>query len=158
MNMPDFSLSSDTTKKLCTTLQAQLVDLTNLALQAKQGHWNLVGPRFRAIHNHLDEIVDTLREHGDAVAERITTLGGAADGRVATLAKDTKLPEFPGGEVADQVVVGAISENLATFVRNARASLPELGELDPVSEDLVIGLVGAIEKHQWMLRSHLQSA
>lgn len=38
-------------------LQSQLVELIDLGLQAKQAHWNVVGPPFRSVHHELDEMV-----------------------------------------------------------------------------------------------------
>ena len=37
------------------SLQATLVELIDLSLQAKQAHWNVVGPAFRGVHLFLDE-------------------------------------------------------------------------------------------------------
>ena len=59
---------------LTADLQAVLVDLLELQNQAKQAHWNLVGPHFRSIHLELDEVVDTAREHADTIAERMRCL------------------------------------------------------------------------------------
>ena len=37
-------------------LQATLVELIDLSLQAKQAHWNVVGPAFKPVHEFLDEL------------------------------------------------------------------------------------------------------
>ena len=47
---------------LTAALQAVLVDLLELGDQAKQAHWNLVGPHFRSIHLEFDEIADMVRD------------------------------------------------------------------------------------------------
>jgi hypothetical protein len=44
---------------LAASLQAVLVDLIELHLQAKQAHWNVVGRNFRDLHLQLDEIADS---------------------------------------------------------------------------------------------------
>jgi len=66
-----------------TELQATLTLLIDLSLLGKQAHWNVVGPHFRPLHLHLDEMVDAWREAADAVAERAVALGCAPDGRGA---------------------------------------------------------------------------
>ena len=63
-------------------LQASLVELLDLALQAKQAHWNVVGPLFRPVHLELDEIVSSAHEAADVVAERLSALREVPDGRV----------------------------------------------------------------------------
>lgn len=40
-------------------LQCQPVEPVDLAPQAKQEHWNVVGPTFRSSHRKLDERVET---------------------------------------------------------------------------------------------------
>ena len=52
-------------------LQALLVDLVDLTLQAKQAHWNVVGPLFKPLHNQFDALATDAREWTDSVAERL---------------------------------------------------------------------------------------
>ena len=73
-------------------LQGALVDLVDLALVAKQVHWNVVGPRFRSVHLQLDEVVTSARTHSDVVAERASALGVTPDGRAATVASARAIP------------------------------------------------------------------
>jgi starvation-inducible DNA-binding protein len=81
---------------LAARLQAVLVDLIELHLQAKQ-HWNVVGRNFRDLHLQLDEIVDVARESSDTIAERLRALHATADGRSDTVAAGTTLTAFPAG-------------------------------------------------------------
>lgn len=62
-------------------LQTTLHDLVDLSLIGKQLHWAVVGPLFRPLHLHLDELVDSWRELSDAVAERAVALGFVPDGQ-----------------------------------------------------------------------------
>ena len=153
----DFGLPHADTVELGHGLQDLLSDLLLLSAQMKQGHWNLRGAGFRSIHLQLDEIVVALREHVDDVAERMSTLGLVADGRVSTTNERATLAPFPGGLVDVRETVATLSDHLESMVRKGRQHLRRMGELDPITEDLVIGMVGSLEKHQWMLRSHLKS-
>jgi starvation-inducible DNA-binding protein len=134
-------------------LQAALVDLIDFALQAKQAHWNLIGPNFRAVHLQLDEIIDQVRMASDEVAERLVTIGIAADGRVATVAESSALDAFPEGEVSVQQAIALIADRMATVSKGMRERIEALGDIDPVSEDLLIGITAPIEKQLWMLQS-----
>ena len=78
-------------------LQDSLADFVDLSLTAKQLHWNVVGRTFREAHLHLDELVDLARGYSDDVAERAAALGVSPDGRAATVAKTTGLPETAEG-------------------------------------------------------------
>ena len=96
-----------------TALQDSLVELIDLALQAKQYHWNVVGPHFRAVHLQLDEITDAVRINYDDVAERMAALKVAPDGRAATVAGATPLPEAGSGWQRDAAAAEAMAERLA---------------------------------------------
>ena len=134
-------------------LQDCLANLIDLSLQAKQAHWNLVGRRFRSFHLQLDEIVDSTREGSDDVAERIATLGAVADGRLSTLNEQTSLHEFPDGRQEVDHAVTIIADRLETTIQHLRKAIEPLGDLDPISEDLLIGISGTLEKQLWMVQT-----
>lgn len=146
-------LSPENQDKSVPLLQGALVDLIDLALQAKQAHWNLIGPNFRAVHLQLDEIIDQVRIGSDEVAERLVTIGVAADGRAATVAANTSLEAFPDGEVTVQQTIGLIADRMAVIAKAMRERIEALGDIDPVSEDMLIGITAPIEKQLWMLQS-----
>lgn len=135
-------------------LQRLLIDLLDLGLQGKQAHWNVRGHMFGDLHRLLDEVVETSRGASDRLAERCLALGVAADGRVASVARDTHLDEFPEGRVDDRDVVELIANRLHTVSEAARSRLGKLGELDVVSQDIVIEVLEEIEKHLWMVEAH----
>src|SRR5437773_11574648 len=75
-------------------LNQQLADALDLALQAKQAHWNVKGPSFIALHGLFDTVVDELFEHADDLAERAVELGGTAFGTARIAAKSSRLSEY----------------------------------------------------------------
>jgi len=136
-------------------LQHNLIGLVDLALSLKQAHWNVVGKDFRSIHLQLDEIIETVRESSDEVAERIVTIGVAADGRSATVAKNSFLPDFSKEFTSVEATVEMVADSLAKSIEELRKSIEVLGDLDPISEDLVVGVSAGLEKHLWMVQSRL---
>ena len=137
-------------------LQSFLIELTDLALTGKQAHWNIQGPLFLSRHEQLDTLVIDARTWGDEVAERIVAIGTPADGRVATVAEATPLAGFPAGFVTDDKVVGLIVDRLDVIIGRTRERIGVLGDVDPVSQDLVIGIQAGLEKHRWMWASQLR--
>jgi starvation-inducible DNA-binding protein len=136
------------------SLQATLVDLLDLSLVAKQAHWNVVGRRFRDIHLQLDELVDLCRKYVDEVAERAAATGVAPDGRAATVADSSALPAFPAGFVRDDDVINRIVESVDGVARRLRPRVDEAGKLDPVTQDLYVEILRALEKTRWMWSAH----
>nr|WP_099897401.1 DNA starvation/stationary phase protection protein [Streptomyces sp. TLI_171] len=137
-------------------LQGALADLVDLSLVGKQAHWNLYGPRFRSVHLHLDEVVATARDYADQVAERAAAIGVSPDGRATALVAAGGLPEFPSGWRADTEVVDYLVTALAKVIARMRDRIEKTGDADPVSQDLLIAVTAALEKHSWMFRAENQ--
>ncbi|MEU8223649.1 DNA starvation/stationary phase protection protein [Kribbella sp. NPDC048915] len=127
-----------------------LIELVDLALIAKQAHWNVSGLWFRQLHTQLDELADDVRLWSDDVAERLTTIGDAADARVETVAAETPFTGFPRGFLDSTKVAPLIVERLSKVIENNQGRIERLGAADLVSQDLVIGVTGGLQKHEWM--------
>ena len=63
-------LTEQATTRTTELLQNNLVNLIDLTLSLKQAHWNVTGANFRSVHLQLDEIIDTVRNASDEIAER----------------------------------------------------------------------------------------
>ena len=133
-------------------LQATLVDLIDLSLIGKQLHWNVVGPLFRPLHLHLDELVDSWRELSDTVAERAVALGFAPDGQSRTVAGATSMPQLAAEPREDQTVLRDLTTRIGEVAERTRERMNRLGELDSASEDVLIEVVRALEEQLWMVR------
>ena len=141
---------------LAADLQAVLVGLLDLQSQAKQAHWNLVGPHFRSVHLELDEVVDAAREYSDTVAERMRALEAVPDGRTRTVANTTTLTSFPEGEVSVERAVAVIAERIIAVVNIIRAVHDDVDQQDPTSADILHTILETLEKQRWMLASQLR--
>ncbi|MCB5164658.1 DNA starvation/stationary phase protection protein [Streptomyces bambusae] len=153
MSLVKSALPAADLKTVGEALQGALVDLVDLALVAKQIHWNVVGPRFRTVHLQLDEVVTTARTHSDVIAERASALGVSPDGRAATVAAGRAIDGVPGEWVTDtdavRILVAALDDVIARMRRRIRAT----ADPDPVTQDLLIAVTGDLEKHHWMFRA-----
>ena len=150
---PVAALSVDQRLAVAGTLQEVLADTIDLGLQAKQLHWNLRGPMFHGLHLLLDDLAAAAAEAGDTLAERCLALGVAADGRISALA-GTHLPPPPAGRISDQDAADLAVARLHVYSEVARSRLGDLGLRDPVSQDLVNGILMRMEKLLWMFEAH----
>lgn len=146
-------LPADKQKKVVGLLQANLVTVVDLALLLKQAHWCVVGRDFRSVHLQLDEIIESVRDGSDEIAERISTLGAAPDGRSSTVSDKSKLKKYPEGFRKAPATVSLVADALKTTIDQLRNSIAKLGDLDPISEDLCIGISASLEKHLWMVQA-----
>ena len=139
--------------KVAGPFQDTLAELIELSLQAKQAHWNIVGPGFRGIHLFLDELTDQLRDWYDEVAERLAAIGVSPDGRIASVAAGSQLEPLPAGQIRDQEVLALFDARLKVVADRVRARLDPVGALDLASQDLLVGIVQGMDKSGWMLRA-----
>ncbi|MFI6038323.1 Dps family protein [Streptomyces sp. NPDC051315] len=146
-------LSDPALETVSEALQGALVDMIDLALVAKQVHWNVVGPRFRTVHLQLDEVVASARTHSDTVAERASALGVPPDGRAATVAAGSGIDAVSEGWVKDTDAVGALVAALGAVITRMRERVGATEDADPVTQDLFIGITADLAKHHWMFQA-----
>ena len=139
-------------------LQARLADAVDLASQAKQAHWNVKGPSFIALHELFDQVATTVREHADTIAERITALGGTAEGTARVAAKQSTLKEYPLDIVDGRAHVSALADALAAFGAKVRHNIEEAIEAgDQGTADLFTEVSRSIDKTLWFVEAHGQT-
>jgi starvation-inducible DNA-binding protein len=136
-------------------LEAVLHELVALSLIGKQLHWTVYGPSFRPVHQHIDELVDSWRELADQVAERAVTLGYAPDGQPGAVATGSQLAPVARSGLDDRGVVRELTHRIADVSERVRRRMELIGDIDLISQDVLIGVVRELEKQQWMLRAQL---
>jgi len=143
--------------RLAQLLQERLVALTDLTLVLKHVHWNVVGPHFIAVHEMLDPQVDAARLMVDATAERIAAMGGSPNGNAGALVATRTWDDYEIMRAGTQEHLAALDIVYTGLLAAHRAAMHEAGDLDPVTEDLLIGQVGQLEQFHWFVRAHLET-
>ncbi|MDT9593173.1 DNA starvation/stationary phase protection protein [Nocardioides zeae] len=149
-------LSTDQVNELIGSLQGRLSAYNDLHLTLKHVHWNVVGPHFIAVHEMIDPQVELVRGYADDVAERIATLGGSPKGTPGSVIADRTWEDYSIGRDTAIAHLGALDLVYNGVVEDNRKAIELAGELDPVTEDLIIGQTAELEKFQWFVRAHLE--
>lgn len=160
-DLPKFtvpSLAPEVGAEVAAILQERLHSLNDLALTLKHVHWNVVGPNFIAVHEMLDPQVDAVRLQVDEVAERIATLGVPPVGTPGALVAARSWDDYSLGRAPavehlkelDQVYTGVITAH--------RQAADATEKLDLITNDLLVGQLHDLEKFQWFVRAHLETA
>jgi starvation-inducible DNA-binding protein len=152
------ALSVEGSADVINLLQQRLVALIDLHLTLKHVHWNVVGMNFIAVHEMLDPQVDTVRLQTDAVAERIAVLGGVPKGTPAAVVEMRNWSDYQLDRAPSVQHLVALDDVYSGGINSHRAAISTIGEIDPISEDLLIGHTAELELFQWFLRSHLKDA
>lgn len=150
------------TKKAAATVTAGLQDrlnaLTDLALTLKHIHWNVVGPQFIAVHEMLDPQYEAVSAMIDATAERISILGGVPIGTPGALVASRHWDDYDIGRAPAIAHLGALHLVYEGVIKDHRALMDAIADIDPVTQDLVIGQLDELEKFSWFVRAHLENS
>lgn len=139
-------------------LNRQLADALDLALQAKQAHWNVKGPYFISLHGLFDTVAEELEEFTDSIAERAVALGGVALGTAQCIATHSRLPPYPLTAVAGGQHLAALADALGRFGSSTRAAINAAAQAgDAGTADLFTGVSRSVDKLLWMLEAHTHS-
>lgn len=155
MSGSDFKspLTAEFASRVAAILQPIVFDLLDLSLQLKHVHWNLRGALFMPLHAQLDGIHATVSEAADGVAERQVMLGHPVDGQSASVASRSHLNALHVRFLPSQEVIEDMSNRLLRVIVLVRDGVHATGALDPVTQDLLIGVAAGLEKHLWMLQA-----
>ncbi len=159
--MTQFTIPGLTEKqgmKIAELLQKQLSTYNDLHLTLKHVHWNVVGPNFIGVHEMIDPQVELVRGYADEVAERIATLGGSPHGTPGAILKDRTWDDYSVGRDVVQAHLAALDLVYNGVIEDTRKGIAETGDLDPVTQDILIGHAAELEKFQWFVRAHLENA
>ena len=149
------SLPVETRTNLAVILNQSLADLADLYSQTKQAHCNVRGPHFYTLHLLFDSLAETVEPHIDEVAERITALGGIAQGTARLVAAHSSLPEFPLAKSPDMHFVALLTERYALCATEIRKAIDEAAQLgDAGTADLLTAVSRDLDKSLWMLEAH----
>lgn len=151
-------LSKEAGSKVAAILQGRLNSYNDLHLTLKHVHWNVVGPSFIGVHEMIDPQVDAVRLNADEVAERIATLGSAPMGTVGAINKTRDWEDYPLGRATVPEHLAALDKVYDRVVAENRQAIADVEDLDLVTQDMLIGHTGGLEKFQWFVRAHLESA
>lgn len=151
-------LADDTKSKVIEILNARLADAIDLKTQVKHAHWNVKGIHFFQLHELFDSIAGHLDDQADLIAERVTQLGGVANGTARQVAKESSIKEYDLNATKGEDHVKALVQRLGTLANAARSAIDQTGKLgDQATADIFTEITRAADKDLWFLEAHLQA-
>lgn len=144
-------------RKVADALQMRLHAFNDLQLTLKHAHWNVVGRDFIGVHEMLDPQIDQVRAMVDTLAERMATMGVPPNGLPGDLVKQRDWDDYSIGRASTREHLAALDVVYTGVIESMRKTIKDVGELDPVTEDILIGQTAELEQFQWFMRSHLES-
>ena len=98
-----------------------------------------------------------MQEGADDVAERVTALGGVAQGTARHIAAASTLPQYDLDAVAGEDHIRALAKRLALLAAHLRAGVAMAHQLgDDATGDLLTEILRQADKDLWLLEAHVQ--
>jgi len=154
----DVGVPEHNRQALIALLNARLADSFDLRSQVKWAHWNVKGLHFIQFHELFDSIASHLEEQTDTIAERITALGGVANGTAREAAAKSGLKEADLAASDGPAMLKFLVHNVAHHANALRTAVKESSDLeDAITADLLTQLTRELDKDLWFLEAHLQA-
>jgi starvation-inducible DNA-binding protein len=159
MYKSQIDLSEAVRRQSWAVLQGRLSDCLDMEAQLKQAHWNVRGRDFYQLHRLFDELHGEIEELVDIIAERLTALGGVADGRVKMTARATSLSEYPADAVLGDAHLKALARALGQFGAATRRDIDAAAAFgDADTADVFTQVSRTVDKQLWFVEAHLAGA
>ena len=138
-------------------LQKHLGTAIDLSYQAKQAHWNVKGMNFIAVHKLFDELHESAEEYVDLIAERLTGMGGQAQGTVQAAAGNSILEPYALDIVKSEDHLRRLSDSYAAWGKALMEGIKEADEAgDDLTADLLTEVGRGVDTGLYFLESHFQ--
>lgn len=147
-------------------VKQQTVDVMNVRLgaaldmysQAKFAHWNVKGMNFYQLHLVFDATAKVIFKQIDPIAERITQLGGVANGTVRQSAEGSPIPPYNTKATSGPEHLLALADSLGVYCKELREASDKIDEIgDEPSSDFFKQLVVEAEEELYFLESHMEA-
>jgi starvation-inducible DNA-binding protein len=152
------ALPEDVKEKVCDVMNRKLAASLDMYSQAKFAHWNVKGVNFYQLHLLFDAVAKTVFKQIDAIAERITQLGGVAKGTVRMSAEASPIPPYNVEALSGPDHLKTLADALGVYCKELREASDAIDELnDPPTADFFKQLVVEAEEELYFLESHLEA-
>lgn len=151
------NIPSENREQLVALLNARLADSLDLQTQAKFAHWNVKGKDFYQVHLLFDTIAEHAEDAIDLIAERITALGGQANGTLRQAAQASSLPEYDLSALTSMEHVTTLAERVGACGNAVREAIKRSEDLeDQGTMDMFTEIVRQLDKDLYFLEAHIQ--
>lgn len=147
---------SASTGEIRLELNRQIANCVVLFMKLHNYHWFVKGHHFFTLHAKFEELYDEVKQHLDALAERLLAIGLTPVADLRSCLELSTVKEASGGETPEDMV-RTTAKDLQTVVGELKRAM-EIAQRqgDEATADLLLGMISSYEKHVWMLEAYVQ--
>jgi starvation-inducible DNA-binding protein len=154
---PKIGITEKDLNKSIEMLSIILADEMTLYIKTRKFHWNVSGESFMELHKLFQSQYTELEETIDAVAERISKLGGKTIGTMKEFSKLSRLKESPDKYPSQKEMIKELLNDDETIIIQLRKDIHEsdIKNKDAGTTDFLTGIMEQHETSAWILRRYL---
>ncbi|MGG4549883.1 DNA starvation/stationary phase protection protein [Rossellomorea marisflavi] len=138
-------------------LNQQIANWNVLYTKLHHFHWYVKGPHFFTLHAKFEELYEEAAATIDEFAEQLLTNDGNP---ISTLKESLQLTtiEETNEKLNAEEMVQTVINDFSLIIDELKSGM-KIAEQnnDEVTSDMFLGLIGKLEKHNWMLKSFLNA-
>lgn len=138
-------------------INQQIANWNVLYTKLHRFHWYVKGPHFFTLHAKFEELYEEAAATFDEFAEQLLTIGGSP---ISTLKEYLQLAtiEETTETLSAEEMVQTIVHDFSLIIDELKTGM-EVAEQnnDEVTSDMFLGLLGKLNKYNWMLKSFLEA-
>lgn len=147
-------------RKVIKVLKTLMVDEVVLYTKLRNYHWNVTGPSFFSLHAAFEDQFTQIAELIDEIAETIRQHGSYVPGTMEDFIRKARLSEEPGVyPIAPTMLANLVADHdsISQCLQDDIQMIEQTSG-DVVAVDLMTNILKQHQKMAWMLRSCLQDA
>jgi starvation-inducible DNA-binding protein len=153
------NLSEESRSVCIDTLNESLANTLYAVLASKFAHWNVKGTGFYPAHKLFDEVYEFYSSAADTLGERITALGGTAEGLLTTVAGSSTIEYDADAHDLVENHMKAMATMLSQIANQYRQGIEivRVSEVnDQCTQDVFIELAREADKLLYFLEADLR--
>ena len=152
------ALPDDVKEKVVGIMNVTLAAGLDMYSQAKYAHWNVKGVNFYQLHLVFDAVAKVIGKQVDPIAERITQLGGTANGTVRMSAASSPIAPYNVESLSGPEHLESLANSLGTYCKELREASDKIDDAgDGPTSDFYNQLIVDAEEELYFLESHLEA-
>lgn len=155
--IPKIGITETHLQKSNNLLSVILSDEMTLYIKTRKFHWNVAGECFMEMHKLFESQYSELEIIVDAVAERISKLGGKTIGTMNEFTLLSRIVEHPNKYPVQKAMLSELLSDHEILITELRKDIDICTEEnhDVGSADLLTGILQQHESVAWILRKYL---
>jgi starvation-inducible DNA-binding protein len=142
-------------EELIQAVNKQVANWMVLYVKLHHYHWYVKGHHFFVLHEKFEEFYDEANEHIDELAERILSIGGKPVSTIKECIEISSIKEASGNESEEAMIRETISD-FQTVIGECKSAMDLAQKAnDEGTSDMLLSIIGGLQKHVWMLNAYL---